>query len=120
MAWVMNGLMMDQGEVRSADYKGSVVIEWNAGNKGTGAKNTVIPAVFTRVLDMDGELIPALSVTVHAKCGALITADVAVFLDDHGEILYDLRKIADTNAVPATFPFLVAGFKVVLWTRLDG
>jgi hypothetical protein len=33
---------------------------------------------------------------------------VAVYLDGHGEIIYDLNEIGKSAAVPATFLFLVA------------
>jgi hypothetical protein len=50
--------------------------------------------------------------TIHVPRTGLVTADAAVYLDDHGEIIYDVDEIRDTGAVPATFPFLVSGMRV--------
>jgi hypothetical protein len=94
----------------SPEYKGSVIIEWSG---RPGPANQILPGVLQAVRDVKtGDLIPAASMTVHVPCPGLITADVAVYLDEHGEIIYDLARIAESDAVPATFPFLVAGMTV--------
>ncbi len=110
----MTGLMSDRSEAKAADYKGSVVIEWApSGHKQGESVQTVMPGCFTTVHDTGtGRLIPAASATVHVAANGLITADVAVYLDEHGEIIYDLDQAAKTDGVPATFPFLVAEMRV--------
>ena len=97
-----------------ADHKGSVVIEWPGSAPGfRDGRNQVIPGCFATVHDKEtGRLIPAASVTVRAAWQGLITADVAVYLDGHGEIIYDPNQVAKSDAVPATFPFLVAEMRV--------
>ena len=40
-------------------------------------------------------------------------ADVAVYLDEHGEICRDPYQIARSDDVPATFPFLVSEMRVM-------
>lgn len=109
MGKAITGIMSDGGGRESFSYKGRVIIEWPVG----GQKNSILPGVLTRVLDTDtGELIPATSITLHVNCGSIITADIGVFLDEHGEILRDMRKIAETDQVPAMFPFLVSGMRI--------
>ena len=110
----MTGIMSDGCEVEAADYKGSVVIEWaRSGHKQGESVQTVMPGCFTTVHDAGtGRLIPAASATIHVAANGLITADVAVFPDEHGEIIYDPDQVAKTGGVPATFPFLVAEMRV--------
>ena len=114
MAKAMTGLMDGGGYGQeSPDHKGAVIIEWSSGTPKQKTPQQVLPGTFTRVLDWETErLIPAVSVTVHASSRGLITADVAVYLDGHGEIIYDLDEVAKTGGVPATFPFLVAEMRV--------
>ena len=109
MGWAITGAMFFDG-VESVDYKGSVVIEWPCG----GQPNSVLPSVLSRVLDAEtGQLIPAAGYTVHARVPGLITVDVAVFLDDHGKIIYDMTEVVKTTATPATFPFLVREMRTI-------
>ena len=110
----MTGLMDGGGwGDESPDHKGAVIIEWSSGTPKQKTPQQVLPGVFTRVLDWETErLIPAASVTVHAAVDGLITADVAVYPDEHGEIIYDLDEVAKSDGVPATFPFLVAEMRV--------
>ena len=97
----------------SPDHKGAVIIEWSSRTPKQKAPRQVLPGTFTRVLDWETErLIPAANVTVRAAWQGLITADVAVYLDEHGEIIYDLDAVAKSDGVPATFPFLVAEMRV--------
>ena len=97
----------------SPDHKGAVIIEWSSGTPKQKTPQQVLPGMFTRVLDWETErLIPAASATVHAAANSLITADVAVYLDESGEIIYDPAEVAKSGAVPATFPFLVAEMRV--------
>ena len=110
----MTGIMDGGGYgMESPDHKGAVIIEWSSGTPKQKTPQQVLPGTFTRVLDWETErLIPAASVTVHAAWMGLVTADVAVYLDESGEILYDLNEVAKSDAVPATFPFLVAEMRV--------
>jgi hypothetical protein len=110
MAKAMTGIMDGGGYgVESADHKGVVVIEWPSSVPRRDECVRVIPGCFVTVHDdRTGRLIPAASATVHVAPKGLITADVAVYLDDHGEIIYDLDEVAKSDATPATFPFLVA------------
>ena len=106
----MTGIMSDGYGAESADYRGSVIIEWP---KSAAGRNRVIPGCFTTVHDDEtGRLIPTASATIHVAANGLITADVAVFPDEHGEIIYDPDQVAKTGGVPATFPFLVAEMRV--------
>jgi hypothetical protein len=108
VAKAITGAMTDDSLVDSADYKGRISIEWGGG-QWTPGTNQVLPGCLTIIRDSDtGKVLPAAHVTVHIPSIGLITADVAVYLDDHGEIIYDLAEIAKSDAVPATFPFLVA------------
>jgi hypothetical protein len=110
VAKAITGMMHDGSQADAADYKGSVIIEWSSGKDI--AANQVMPGVLQAVRDtVTGNLIPAASITIHIPCPGLVTADVAVYLDGHGEILYDLAEVAKSGAVPATFPFLVAGMR---------
>ena len=112
MAKAITGAMTDWSVKDSLDYKGRIAIEWGGGQWAPGS-NEILPGCLTIVRDNDtGKVLPVAGVTVHVPSTGLITADVAVYLDDHGAIIYDLAKIADSDAVPATFPFLVAGMKV--------
>ena len=112
MAKAMTGCMI--GWVTDgADHKGSVIIEWSSGTPKQKKPQQVLPGVLTRVLDWETEqLIPAASVTVRAAAGGLITADVAVYLDGHGEIIHDPAEISVSDGIAATFPFLVAEMRV--------
>jgi hypothetical protein len=97
----------------AADYKGRVIIEWPYSSAG-GPANQVLPSVLTSVRDAEtGELIPAAKIAVHADASnRLITADIAVFLDRRGEILHDPYKLSrESDGIPASFPFLVAGMR---------
>jgi hypothetical protein len=99
-------------EKESPEFKGAIGIHWG-GSEWKQGTNEVLPGCLTTVLDNDtGKLLPVAGLTIHVPCRGLITADVAVYLDGHGEIIYDLDKIREAEAVPATFPFLVAGMKV--------
>lgn len=111
MAKAITGAMDGGGwGTESPDYKGSVFIEWSG---KTGPANQILPGVLQAVRDVEtGKVIPTASITVHVPCPGLVTADVAVYLDGHGEILYDLAEVAKSDSVPATFPFLVAGMSV--------
>ena len=101
------------------DFKGSVIIEWPASAPKAPAEppkippTRVMPAAFTTVRDeQDGEIIPCAGITIHAQ-GALVTADVAVFLDKSGEIIRDPGVIwRESDGIPATFPYLVAEIRV--------
>jgi len=114
MAKAMTGIMDGGGYgTESPDHKGSIIIEWSSATPKQKTPRQILPGTFTRVLDWETErLIPAASVTVHAAYTSLITADVAVYLDECGEILYDLAEVAKSDAVPASFPFLVAEMRV--------
>jgi hypothetical protein len=91
------------------DYKGSVVIEWPLAATKQDRHGRVLASCLSAVYDEEtGRLLPTARLTVHADCTGLITADVAVYLDGHGEIIYDLNEIGKSAAVPATFLFLVA------------
>ena len=106
----VTGAMTDYNGKDSLDYKGRVIIEWPCG----GAKNSVLPTVLSRVLDTETEeLIPCAGFTVRAHVPGLIFADVAVYLDEHGEICRDPYQIARSDGVPATFPFLVSEMRVM-------
>lgn len=110
---VMAGAMMGYPAADGTpDHKGSVIIEWPYSTPGAPA-NQVLPSVLTSVRDAEtGELIPAAKITVHAQAGSLITADIAVFLGKDGEILRDPSAIwRESDGLPATFPFLVAGMR---------
>jgi len=111
---VMAGAMTDYPVADDApDYKGRVIIEWPYSSAG-GPANQVLPSALTSVRDAEtGELIPAAKITVHAGASSrLITADIAVFLNRHGEILRDPCQISrESDGLPATFPFLVAGMR---------
>lgn len=114
MAKWMTGCMDGGGYgPEGPEHKGSVIIEWpSSGSKQEGI-NRIMPGCFATVHDDEtGRLILAASVSVHAACKGFITADVAVYLDEHGEIIYDLNKVVLADAVPATFPFLVAEMRV--------
>jgi hypothetical protein len=116
MAKAITGKMDGGGYgIDSPDHKGSVIIEWPLAAQKQEGRGRLLPSVFLRVYDEDtGRLIPAASVTVRAALGGtpLITADVAVYLDGRGEIIYDEHEIAKSDGVPATFPFLVAEMRV--------
>jgi hypothetical protein len=114
VAKAMTGLMDGGGYGQeSPDHKGSVIIEWSSSTPKQKTPRQVLPGTFTKVLDWETErLIPAASITVHATYKGLITADVAVYLDECGEILHDPAEIAKADTVPATFPFLVAEMRV--------
>ena len=114
MAKAMTGRMDGGGwGDESPGDKGAVIIEWSSGTPKQKTPRQILPGMFTRVLDWETErLIPAASVTVHAAWKGLITADVAVYLDEHGEIIYDPNEVAKADAVPATFPFLVAEMRI--------
>src|ERR1039457_127247 len=84
------------------DWKGSVVIEWPTSATKQDGRGRLLPSLLTTVYDEEtGKLIPAARLTVHANCTGLITADVAVYLDEHGEIIYALNEIGKFSAVPA-------------------
>jgi hypothetical protein len=110
----MTGIMDGGGYgPEGADHKGLVIIEWPRSVPKKDGQHRVIPGCFATVHDDEtGRLIPAASVTVHVAWNGLITADVAVYLDESGEILYDLAEVAKTDGVPATFPFLVSEMRV--------
>ena len=110
MAKAITGRMDGGGWGLDADdYKGSVVIEWPTSATKQDGRGRLLPSLLTTVYDEEtGKLIPAARLTVHANCTGLITADVAVYLDEHGEIIYDPNEIGKSSAVPATFLFLVA------------
>jgi hypothetical protein len=113
----MTGEMHDGGDERQGpDSRGSVIIEWpGSGPTEKGPWRTVLPSVFIRVLDEEERLIPAADVTVSAGLTVnprLITADVAVYLDDHGEIIYDPAEARLADEAPATFRFLVSEMRV--------
>jgi len=108
---VIAGVLADYpvaGDAR--EHKGTVIIEWPPG--GTGH---VLPSCLSAVYDeKTGDLIPAARITVHADGGSAITADIAVFLDQNGEILHDPSVIwRDSDGIPATFTFLVAEMRPV-------
>jgi hypothetical protein len=110
---VMAGAMTTYPAVNGApDYKGSVIIEWPYSSAG-GPANQVLPGALTSVRDAEtGELIPAARITVHADVPGLITADIAVFIGKDGAILRDPSAIwRESDGLPATFPFLVAGMR---------
>ena len=111
---VMAGAMMNYPVADDApDYKGRVIIEWPYSSAGSPA-GQVLPSLLTSVRDAEtGELIPAAKITVHAGAfSRLITADIAVFLGKDGEILRDPGAIwRESDGLPATFPFLVAGMR---------
>ena len=110
---VIAGTMTDYPVAEDApDYKGRVIIEWPYSPPGS-PPNQVLPSTLTSVRDAEtGELIPAAKITVHAEVPGLITADIAVFLGKEGEILRDPGAIwRDSDGIPATFPFLVAGMR---------
>jgi hypothetical protein len=95
------------------DWKGVVVIEWPMAAAKQDRCGGVLASCLTTVYDAETRrLLPTSRFTVHADCTGLITADVAVYLDEHGEIIYDLNEIGKSAAVPATFPFLVAEMRV--------
>jgi hypothetical protein len=95
--------------LETTEYRGSVIICWSGGNTPERKKpQQVLPGVLTQVLDYETEkLIPVAHAIVHVPCGGIITADLAVYLDNHGEIIYDLDEVGKSGTVPATFPFLV-------------
>jgi hypothetical protein len=94
------------------EFKGTVVIEWpRAATKG--ARGRLLPGALMAVYDEDtGALIPCASVTVRGAWNGFLTADVAVYLGERGEILHDPQDIGRTDGIPATFPFLVAEMRV--------
>jgi len=98
---------------RIPEFKGAVIIEWpQSARRGrwSGALHGCLTAVYDAA---DEQLIPAARVTVHAEAGGLVTADVAVFLGKDGEILRDPERIAaESDGIPAAFPFLVAEMRV--------
>lgn len=110
MSWAITGAILPPQGKETPEYKGRIVIKWS-GKFNEKIPNQVIPGVLTTIY-MDGKVLPFAHATVHVGWGALITADVAVYLDDHGEIIYDLHKIAELEAVPAAFTFLVSGMDV--------
>jgi hypothetical protein len=113
VAKTITGIMRDVSLVDGVDFKGRIGIEW-AGSRWKQGTNEVLPGCLTTVRDNDtGEILPCAGLTIHVPSQGLITADVAVYLDEHGEIIYDLAKIAESDAVPATFPFLVAGMRAL-------
>ena len=110
---VMAGAMMGYPAADGTpEYKGSVIIEWPYSPAGSPL-NQVLPSILTSVRDAEtGELIPAAKITVHATVPGLITADIAVFLGKDGAILRDPGVIwRESDGLPATFPFLVAGMR---------
>lgn len=111
MAQVITGSMRNDSIRDRADYKGSVILELSGGSpKG----NSIIPGCLNAVRETaTNRLIPAESVTVHIPSFGLVTADVAVYLDGHGEIIYDLADVAKCDGVPATFPFLVSHMRIL-------
>ncbi len=112
MARAITGMMRDDSMRERAEYRGSVAIEWNGGALGTA--NSVIPGCLCAVRDsVTNRLIPAASITVHVPPYGMVTADVGVFLDGDGEIIYDLVEVAKTDSVPATFPFLVSSMRIL-------
>ena len=110
---VIAGTMRDYPAAENApDYKGRVIIEWPYTPSPRPA-NLVLPSTLTSVRDAEtGELIPAAKITVTAAVPGLITADIAVFLGKDGEILRDPASIwQESDGIPATFSFLVAGMR---------
>lgn len=114
MAKAITGCMDGGGYgIESVDYKGSIVIEWSAAASKRDGIGRLLPGCLTTVYDEEtGKLLPVASITIHAAYRGLITADVAVYLGEHGEILYDVADVAKADAPPATFPFLVAEMRV--------
>lgn len=110
---VLAGVLTDYpGGDSTPESKGRVIIEWPL-SPATCPANHVLPSVLTSVRDAEtGALIPAAKITVHAGTDTFVTADIAVFLDRHGEIIHDPYQISrESDGIPATFPFLVAGMR---------
>lgn len=111
MGKVITGTMSRIWSRDSADYKGAVSIGFTGAWSETGGRQNVFPGCLTTVYDEEGQVLPVASMDIHVPAGGLITADLAVYLDENGGILYDLKKITESEAVPATFPFLVIGIR---------
>lgn len=111
MGQVITGTMDASGK-GDPDYKGRIGIHWG-GSEWEPGRNTILPGCLTTVRDNDtGAVLPVAGFTVRVPRTGLIIADAAVYLDERGEIMYDVGRIRETEAVPATFPFLVAGMRV--------
>ena len=111
---VITGTLADYPLPDSApEFKGSIVIEWPVGSARPGI-TTLLPGPLTTVRDVrDGGVIPCGGMTLHVLASGVITADVAVFLDQQGEIIRDPDAIwRESDGVPATFPFLVEEMKI--------
>jgi hypothetical protein len=111
MGKVITGAMFAEWGRKNLDYKGTVLIEWSGGWSEDGKPQNIFPGCLTTVYDEEGRVLPVANAEVHVPPEGLITADLAVYLDENGEILYDLNEIAKSEAVPATFPFLVIGMR---------
>lgn len=112
MGKVITGAMNSDWGRENLDYKGAVLIDWGVGGGWEEEKSRrVFPGRLAAFYDEEGRILPVASADVHVPSSGLITADLAVYLDDNGEILYDLNEIMKSEAVPATFPFLVTGMR---------
>jgi hypothetical protein len=111
MGKVITGAMLTDWGRDNLNYRGTVLIALTGGWTKE-ERPLVFPGCLTTFYDEEGRVLPVANADIHIPASGLITADLAVYLDEKGEIIYDLNEIMKSEAVPATFPFLVTGMRI--------
>ena len=100
------------------EFQGSILIEWPWGLSATGEP---LATTLCTVRDMDGEIVPAFELTVHAQAEGYIWAEVVTYAGPDGKMVRTVLEGPavkgihcgdDGKPLTATFPFLVAGMTV--------
>lgn len=119
---------MDMRGEEADEYKADVIIAWNIVtpseypfgeparfpelNKvpapGRLGGPTIMPSVLNSVFLRDGTKLPFHHLAVNVGITTLVSADIAVYLDDDGKIIYDPKQAGECRNPPATFRFRVS------------